>query len=72
LNDNVVESIQPGIFAGHSTRIWRNGARALSSRAVEAEVAEFFTKHTDLETGDGHRRAARQPRVRDPSHSGAK
>ena len=58
-NDNVIKLIQPGTFTDHLTEILRNGACALLTQAVEAEVAEFLTKHADLKTGDGHRRVVR-------------
>jgi hypothetical protein len=41
------------------TKILRNGACALLTQAVEAEVAEFLTRHADLKTGDVHRRIVR-------------
>ena len=50
-NDNVMKLIQPGIFTDHLTEILRNGACALLTQAVEAEVAEFLTNHADLKTG---------------------
>jgi putative transposase len=58
-DDNVIKLIQPGTFTDHSTEVLRNGACALLTQAVEAEVAEFLTKHADLKTGDGHRRVVR-------------
>ena len=62
-NDNVIKLIQPGTLTDHLTEILRNGACALLTQAVEAEVAEFLTKHADLKTGDGHRRVARPGRL---------
>ena len=62
-NDNVIKLIQPGTFTDHLTEILRNGACALLTQAVEAEVAEFLTKHADLKTGDGHRRVVRHGRL---------
>ena len=62
-NDNVIKLIQPGIFTDHLTEILRNGACALLTQAIEAEVAEFLTKHADLKTGDGHRRVVRHGRL---------
>jgi hypothetical protein len=41
------------------TEILRNGARALLTQAVEAEVAEFLAKHTDLKTETGQQRVVR-------------
>jgi transposase-like protein len=58
-NDNVIKLIQPGVFDDQLTEVLRNGARALLARAVEAEVADFIDKHTDLKTGDGHQRVVR-------------
>ena len=58
-DENVIKLIQPGTFTDHLTEILRNGACALLTQAVEAEVAEFLTKHADLKTGDGHRRVVR-------------
>src|SRR6266850_3093881 len=57
--DNVIKLIQPGFFDDQLTEILRNGARALLTRAVEAEVADFLGKHADLKTEDGHRRVVR-------------
>jgi len=37
----------------------RSGARALLTQAVEAEVAEFLAKHSDLRTETGHQRIVR-------------
>src|SRR5712672_4527729 len=58
-NDNVIQLIQPGIFDDQLTEILRNGARALLAQAVEAEVADFLSKHADLKTADGHQRVVR-------------
>jgi putative transposase len=41
-NDSVVKLIQPGTFNDLLTDVLRNGARALLTQAVEAEVAEFL------------------------------
>jgi len=62
-NDNVIKLIQPGMFPDHLTDVLRNGACALLTRAVEAEVAEFLSKHADLKTADGHRRVVRHGRL---------
>ena len=59
LNDNVVELIQPGIFADQLTEVLRKGARALLTQAVEAEVSEFLASTAHLETADGGRRVVR-------------
>ena len=58
-DDNVIKLIQPGSFTDPLTEILRNGARALLTQAVEAEVAEFLAKHADLKTEDGHQRVVR-------------
>ena len=58
-NDNVVKLIQPGSFEDQLTEVLRNGARALITHAVEAEVAEFLGKHADLKTGAGRQRVVR-------------
>jgi putative transposase len=41
-NDNVVELIQPGVLTDRLTEVLRDGARALLTQAVEAEVSEFL------------------------------
>ena len=48
--DNVIKLIQPGFFDDQLTEVLRNGARALLTKAVEAEVADFLCKHADLKT----------------------
>ena len=58
-NDNVIKLIQPGAFDDQLTEVLRNGARALLAQAVEAEVADFLDKHSDLKTEDGHQRVVR-------------
>ena len=58
-NDNVTKLIQPGSFADPLTEILRNGARALLTQAVEAEVADFLAKHAALKTEEGHQRVVR-------------
>lgn len=58
-NDNVIHLIQPGIFDDQLTEILRNGARALLAQAVEAEVADFLGKHSELKTTNGHQRVVR-------------
>ena len=55
-NDNVVELIQPGILTDRLTEVLRDGARALLTQAVEAEVSEFLAATADLKTADGYRR----------------
>jgi putative transposase len=58
-NDNVVKLIQPGAFDDQLTEILRQGARSLLAQAVEAEVADFLTKHGELRTEDGRQRIVR-------------
>ena len=58
-DDNVIKLIQPGSFEDPLTEVLRNGARALLTQAVEAEVAAFLARHGDLKTGDGHARVVR-------------
>ena len=43
-DSNVIKLAQPGAFTDSLTEILRNGARALLTQAVEAEVAEFLAK----------------------------
>ena len=57
--DNVTKLIQPGSFADPLTEILRNGARALLTQAVEAEVADFLGKYAGLKTEEGHQRVVR-------------
>jgi hypothetical protein len=56
---NVIKLPQPGAFTDSLTEILRNGARALLTQAVEAEVAEFLAKHADLKTETGQQRVVR-------------
>ena len=58
-DSNVIKLAQPGAFADSLTEILRNGARALLTQAVEAEVAEFLAKHADLKTEMGQHRVVR-------------
>jgi hypothetical protein len=53
---NVIKFVQPRAFTDSLTEILRSGARAVLSRAVEAEVAEFLTKHAALKTETGQQR----------------
>jgi transposase-like protein len=57
--DDIIKLIQPGNVDDQFTEILRNGARALLAQAVEAEVADFLSKHADLKTADGHQRVVR-------------
>src|ERR1700746_764980 len=58
-NDNVFKLIQPGTFEDQLTEILRQGARSLLAQAVEAEVADFLAKHSDVKTADGRQRVVR-------------
>ena len=55
----VVKLLQPGSFVDPLTEVLRNGARALLAQAIEAEVAEFLAKHSDLKTVSGLGRVVR-------------
>jgi putative transposase len=56
---NVFRLSQPGALADPLTEVLRNGARALLSQAVEAEVAALLSAHADKLTDDGRRRLVR-------------
>ena len=56
---NVFELSQPGSFADPLTEVLRNGARALLTQAVEAEVAALLSCHADKLTDDGRQRLVR-------------
>ena len=56
---NVFKFAQPGTFVDPLTEILRNGARALLTHAVEAEVAGFLGGHADKLTDDGRARLVR-------------
>ena len=58
-DSNVIKLAQPGAFTDSLTEILHNGARALLTQAVEAEVAEFLAKHADLKTETGQQRVVR-------------
>jgi transposase-like protein len=47
------------LASGPLTEVLRNGARALLSQAVEAEVATLLTRHADKLTDDGRQRLVR-------------
>ena len=53
---NVIKPAQPATFTDLRTEIWRNGARALITHAVEMEVADFRRRHADIKTEAGHQR----------------
>jgi transposase-like protein len=56
---NVFQLSQPGTFADPLTEVLRNGARALLTQAVEAEVAALLSYHADKLTDDGRQRLVR-------------
>ena len=56
---NVFQLSQPGTFADPLTEVLRNGARALLSQAVEAEVAALLGCHADKLTDNGRQRLVR-------------
>jgi putative transposase len=56
---NVSQFSQPGRFADPLTEVLRNGARALLTQAVEAEVAAVLSCHADKLTDDGRQRLVR-------------
>jgi transposase-like protein len=58
-NNNVFQLSQPGTFSDPLTEVLRNGARALLSQAVEAEVAALLNRHADQLTDDGRQRLVR-------------
>ena len=51
-NDTVVKLIQPGTLTDRLTKVLRDGARALLTQAVEAEVSEFLAATADLKTDE--------------------
>ena len=57
--NKIVALRQPGDVADPLTEALRNGARALLTQAVEAEVAEALAAHAHLTTDDGRRRLVR-------------
>jgi len=58
-DSNVFRLSQPGTFSDPLTEVLRNGARALLSQAVEAEVAALLNRHGDQLTDDGRQRLVR-------------
>jgi putative transposase len=56
---NVFPLCQPGTFADPLTGVLRNGAQALLTQAVEAEVAALLSSHADKLTEDGRQRLVR-------------
>jgi transposase-like protein len=58
-DSSVFRLSQPGTFSDPLTDVLRNGARALLSQAVEAEVAALLNRHADQLTDDGRQRLVR-------------
>jgi putative transposase len=58
-DSNVFRLSQPGTFSDPLTEVLRNGARALLSQAIEAEVAALLNRHADQLTDDGRQRLVR-------------
>ena len=56
---NVFQLSQPGTFADPLTEVLRNGARALLTQAVEAEVAALLSCHADKLSDGGRQRLVR-------------
>ena len=56
---NVFQLSQPETFVDPLTEVLRNGARALLSQAIEAEVAALLSLHADKLTEDGRQRLVR-------------
>jgi len=56
---NVFKLPQPGGFTDSLTDILREGARALLTQAIEAEVADFLAQHAKLKTENGLQRLVR-------------
>jgi putative transposase len=56
---NVFQLSQPGTFADPLTEVLREGAKALLTQAVEAEVAALLRRHADELIEDGHQRLVR-------------
>jgi hypothetical protein len=59
---NIFQLSQPGTFSDPLTEVLRNGARALLTQAVEAEVAAFLSCHADLPSLFRVRRSVRTMR----------
>ena len=56
---NIFQLSQPGTFSDPLTEVLRNGARALLTQAIEAEVSSLLSCHADKLTDDGRRRLVR-------------
>jgi len=61
-NDNVFELKNPGVVnevRDALTEVLREGARALLSQAIEAEVAQFLARHGEQKDSAGRARLVR-------------
>ena len=58
-NNTVTPLVQPGEFSDLLTDVLRNGAQQLLAHAVEAEVADFITRHAGDRLEDGRARVVR-------------
>ena len=56
---NVVALCHPGTFTDLLSEVLRNGARALLTKAVEAEAADFLEQYAGVKTEDGRQRVVR-------------
>ncbi len=59
LKDSVIGFAKPSACVDGLTEVLRNGAKKLLAQAVEAEVAEFLGRHSNLVTDDGRQRLVR-------------
>ena len=57
--NNVIRLAEPGTFVDGLTDVLRNGARKLLTQAVEAEVADFLERYSELVTDEGRQRIVR-------------
>ena len=58
--DNVIKLAAPAAFVADAlTDVLRSGARKLLAQAVEAEVADFLGRYSELLTEEGHKRVVR-------------
>lgn len=58
-DNSILKFTQPGTFTDSLTEILRNGACALLTQAVEAEVADFLSRYADLKTEMDRQRVVR-------------
>jgi hypothetical protein len=60
MDENIVIRLaEPGTFVDGLTDVLRNGARKLLTQAIEAEVADFLGRYSDLVTEKGGQRVVR-------------